>query len=361
MAKIVFFNDSKNKSPAQSLFEQQLINHAAETSHEIYLVTDNDERTYHSKVQIMRAFRKWNLIEAVKFAPILFQLRADIFHFFQPVQLGLTHAFPILAAFARSSQTRNMTSLFGPLQGFSRGLKVLIEESVRVSVIDPAEETALKRRFPHIEVEVLPVQRFLHVEQDQSLKQAPPDRFIFLPENLDRYRHSDRLIRVLAKQLNENPDLYLLCNGSLLDFNIILRRKILSQFGQASSRILWTGPLNQEMKIQYMQRAQVVLLASLIHSPLLIFEAISLILASGAVSIIELRQVNTTQAKMRNNVHAKLIEVSQLDEALNELLANEELREVLRKNLAASEPSQEQDDLANQLNRAYVKLLDQDI
>ena len=169
MAKIVFFNDSRNISSAQSLFEQQLINHAAETSHEIYLVTDNDDRTYHAKVQIMKAFKKWNLFETARFAPILFQMRADIFHFFQPARIGLSHPFPILAAFARSSQTRNFLSLFGSQQDFSRGLQVLISECTRVSVIDPQEAIFINRRFPNLQVEILPVQRFRPVEQNESL------------------------------------------------------------------------------------------------------------------------------------------------------------------------------------------------
>ncbi len=362
MAKIVVFSDATIDGLSRTYFSKQIVNFAAETANEIYFITHDDGESelsgYHSKVQIMRAFRKWNILEAAKLLPILFQIKADIFHFVQPQKkMGLGHAFPILAAFAKTSNTQNIFSLFDFDPKLSRGLETMILASQYVSVIDPSQAAPLKKRFQSLSIECLPARAYQDLSAQTNFEVTYTEKYIFLPENFHLYDQSQSLISILVDLMQKDSSLNLVCSGSQLDFDLKTRRQILQALDPVASRVKWTGPLNQKKKLSYLRSAQLTLLSGLRFSPHLIHENLGLILAAQTATVMSHRQVQASQIPIQNNVHAKVIEDSQIGPAISELLNSESTRELLRNNLAQLKLIHSEDELGNQLSRMYAKLL----
>ncbi len=362
MAKIVVFSDAILDTPSRTHFSRQVVNHAAETANEIYFVTQNDKDSeligYHPKVQILRAFRKWNFIEAAKLLPVLFQIKADIFHFIQPQKkIGLSHAFPILAAFAKTINTQNILSLIDFDPKLSPGLEAMIAASQLVSVIDPSQAAPIQTRFRRLEIECLPARAFQDSSSLEEFEDPQETTYIFLPENFDQYDQAANLIRVLVAILKSFPEMHLVCSGSLLDFDLKKRREIMQSLAPIGSKVQWTGPLSRKKKISYLKSAHAVVFSGLRFSPHLIHENLGLALAAQANIIMTTRQVATSQLPIQNNVHAKVIEESQTESALKELLSTPEIRKLMRNNLAQLKQLHSEDELGNRLSRMYTKIL----
>lgn len=361
MAKIVVFSDAIHETLPRTHFSRQIVNHAAETANEIYFITQNDQDAefigYHPKVQILRVFRKWNFIEATKLLPVLMQIRADIFHFIQPQKkIGLGHAFPILATFAKTLKTQNILSLIDFDPRLSAGLETMIAASQLVSVIDPSQAAPIQTRFKRIEIECLPARAY----QNLSIEESEPisdSNYIFLPENFNQYSHPKNLIRVLITQMTMLPNINLICSGSLLDFDLKARREIIRLLDPVASRVQWTGPLSRQKKMSYLKSASAVVLAGLRFSPHLIHENLGLALGAQAALIVTTRQVTTSQLPIQNNIHAKVVEESQTESALSEILNSSQARMSMRNNLAQMKQLHSEDELGNRLSRMYTKLL----
>ncbi len=362
MAKIVVFSDAIIEGHARTHFSRQIVNHAAETANEIYFVTHNNEEDdlsgYHPKVQILRPFRSWTILEAAKLLPILFQLKADIFHFVQPQKkIGLNHAFPVLAAFAHSLNTQNILSLIDFEPKLSRGLEALILTSQLISVIDPSQASFLTQRFQKLRIECLPARAFQDWTYSDEQAQLGAEAFIFLPENLHQYQNPFLILKILVNILSSHPNLHLVCSGSLLNFDLKTRRRILQSLGPIAPRIQWTGPLTQKKKLLILKKSELVLLAGLRFSPQLIHENLSLVLGAQSATILSPNQVTTSQIHIVNDVHAKVVEDSEIESALRTLLGSPEKCEVMRNNLASLKQLHSEDELGNQLSRIYAKLL----
>ncbi len=362
MAKIVVFSDAIQDHHSRTHFSRQIVNHAAETSNEIYFVTQDDTASellgYHSKVQILRAFRKWNLFEAAKLLPVLFQIKADIFHFVQPLRkIGLNHAYPILAAFAKTSNTQNILSLVDLDANFTHGLELMISTSRLISVLDPSQAISLQKKYGDISIECLPAGAYQDWSGAIENVNANSEPYVFLAENLHQYSSPFNVIRILVAQMKKMRELHLVCSGSLLDFDLKTRRLVLQALNPVASRVRWTGPIPPKEKLSVLKTANVVILCGLRYSPQLIHDNIGLILSAQTPALLSPAQVQTSQIPIQNNYHARVIEESQVEETLNELLNSEANRNLLRNNMADLRFTHSEDNLGNRLSRLYTKIL----
>ena len=362
MAKIVVFSDAIQGQDSRAHFLRQILNNAAETANEIYYVTQNkgneEIRELHPKVQVLRAFKKWSLFEATQLLPVLFQLKADIFHFVQPLKkIGLNHAYPILAAFAKTSKAQVVLSLVEQEKKMSHGLRSMIAASSFVSVFDPRQALSIQGQFQNIAIESLPVWAFPDQNLTHETEVLAFEPFVFLPENLHLYEFPMKLVKILISALQKNIDLNLVCIGSQLDFDLKTRRQILQELEPVAGRIRWVGPLSLKQKLIFLKRAELTVLSGLRSSPQRLHENIGLILTAQAPTVMSPDQVFASQANIQNDLHAKVVEASEVESAISEVLNSQMIKNSLRNNLAELRSLHSQDHLGNRLNRIYAKLL----
>ena len=113
MARVAFFTERLPSSDSSHVreeitgFSYDLMTSLADQQHDVRVFStyreDDTLPQVHSRLQILRPFRKWSWFEIPRLIPILLDFQPEIMHFIQPRKeafMGLTNAMTALPALA---------------------------------------------------------------------------------------------------------------------------------------------------------------------------------------------------------------------------------------------------------------------
>ncbi len=379
MAKIAFFTERLPTNDDDiSLFSGALIQSLADQHHDIRIFTTDDDSNWpapHSRIEIVRPFRKWSWWETAKLIPMLAIDSPEIIHLIQPRHQSLVSFGPsplnfVSALSSFPTKPRIVLSLYELDKRSLDKLRPTLHIASLILVRTQAQKAELEAdwqvsgsRIAVIPALALPaISNFENESLPETLSSVieHTDRYIFIPGGLDQHSDLNVLFKTLALLAQEDDSLSFVIQGSWSDLAISKRSEWQSKFksNPAAGRTLLTGSLSEDTEMYLFRSAPVVLLATLNPSKLKFWKhsrrALSvgspLVLASSQVSVDEL-DWSDMGATLNGN------SASEIANACLTFLNSEELRTKAREQAFELADRQVTDQPANHLTRLYLDLL----
>lgn len=394
MARLAFFTEqlpgagsvSRSLAGTESIdFSYGLMISLADQQHEVRVFStyrENDPMPpSHSRLQIVRPFRKWSWLEIPRLIPILLDFQPEILHFIQPRKEalgGLTNATSVLPSLGPLiGRPRIVVSLYDVRREELQKNKILLSLANTVIVANKQQADELtdwftswlsdRTRQPSIEIVSLPssTAEIADLEREvlpsvERLQEATKN-LIFIPGQLDEQRDLAALALALNQVLTAIPSVGLIFGGGWGDVPLQDRRSFMRQFEDRGNgaRVLLTGPLSASGELTCLEASTVALLAGLPDSSLSLARWIRQALQMSRPLILSEQQCRLDPMKWRDRENAFVVS----DDAgcLGRILSDAILDESLRRGICARLPdfarAEAVDEPGNAMSRIYAQVL----
>lgn len=389
MSRIAFFTESlpPDDDPI-STFSFDLVKTLADQQHEVRVFSTYLEGrslpASHSRIEILRPFRNWSWLEIPKMLPLLLDFEPDVIHLVQP----------------RGAALRGWTNAMNALPSFS---PLLRRPAIVTSFYDLHEKRLKEHRLLLLGSDVVTVSnqpqldlldRFYSAEAKRPLSAIVPistsviaigvresegnDNFvrrfvrehtarsgttIFIPGQIDEQISPRELFEVLAPLLQKNSDAAVLFGGGWGDIPQRKRHELMSIFADAGSRVLISGPLDEETLRFCLSRASLTVLSSLAMTSLRLTQVLSEALSCAAVLAMTKEQSLLAAIPWKDRETGFLVDSDEknwrvsLQSAIQDVLRSEELVSRIRAHLPDFVRAEGLDHPANTMSRLYADAL----
>lgn len=379
MAKIAFFTERLPSNDDDiSLFSGALIQSLADQQHDIRIFTTDDGcnwPTPHSRIEIVRPFRKWSWWETAKLIPMLAVDSPEIIHIIQPRHQSLLSFGPSPLNFVSALSTfptkpRIVLSLYEIDNRSLDKLRPTLQIASLILVRTQAQKAELESDWQVLSsriavIPALALPAFSDFESESlpetlsSLIELT-DRYVFVPGGLDQHSDLDTLFKILSLLAQEDEGLNFVLQGSWSDLAISKRADWQAKFknNSAAGRTLLTGALSESTESFLFKNAPVVLLATLNPNKLKFWKHSRRALSFGSPLVLASSQVTADEldwSEMGATLNGN--SVSEIASACLSFLNNEDLRIQARNQAVELADRQVTDQPANHLTRLYLELL----
>lgn len=379
MAKIAFFTERLPASDDDiSLFSGALIQSLGDQHHDIRIFTTDDGSDWpvaHSRIEIVRPFRKWSWWETAKLMPMLAIDSPEIIHIIQPRHQALASFGPspvnfVSALSSLPTKPRIVLSLYELDKRCLDKLRPTLQIASLILVRTQAQKIELETdwQVSASRIAVIPALALPAISsfESETLPEAltslieNSERYVFVPGGLDQHSDLETLFKTLSLLAQEDDGINFILQGSWSDLAISKRSEWQAKFkgNPAAGRTLLSGALSESAELYLFRSAPAVLLATLNPSKLKFWKhsrrALSvgspLVLASQQVSVDEL-DWSDMGATLNGN------SASEIASACLSFLNSEVLRTRAREQAVELADRQVTDQPANHLTRLYLDLL----
>lgn len=390
MARIAFFTESlPPNGDVIGRFAWDLIQALAEQEHEIRVFSTYREGEElpesHPRIEIVRPFRKWSLLELPKAVPLLLAFKPDVLHLIQPHQealSGFSNAMEIVPALRSVIGNPAMIASFFDLDSKSLRRHRLLLKSIRaLTVSNQTQNDLITAHFDAIgsppEIAVVPMGFGI-----TPLRQSTENEIIvFDSVDLDSIHalkaKFPKLIVVAGPvESHSDPECTFRAIASALKFDPQAAAVILDGWGRlpvrarhaceeiiygsgVANRVLLTGPLDESTQIECISAASCVLVAPLIETRLAFTKFLRSAQRAGNPLVLSVEQARMDPINWRDGENALIRARSPHDlaDALLLILQNPDLQEKLRKETVEVSRRDVSDQPGNLVSRLYVKIL----
>jgi hypothetical protein len=385
MARIAFFSEKlpPSEDPIAG-FAFELMKSLADQEHDVrvfstYKVHEAPEQ--HARIQVLRPFRRWSWFEVPRLLPLLIEFQPEILHFIQPHEealRGFTNAMSALPGFAPLIGRPKIVTSFYDLKDESfASQKFLLMASDAVIASNPSQAALLNSwlsllgRKLKVAIATLPhatgVKRS-SADDEFSLRESASEvffhknqRVIFIPGDIIEHRDRTLLFAILARILEKAQDTAVLFGGSWNDIGQRERKDLMSEFSDRDlgGRVLVTGPLSIGQEKECLQKAHLVLVASLPTEGLRVARLLREATAVSAVLVIHETQVRLDTLPWCNHETSLIVKgtPSSWEPVLTEALTSNLLIENIRQSLPEFLRHETIDHPGNHVSRIYAQLL----
>lgn len=377
MARIAFFSERlPNRDDDISLFSFGLIQSLADHHHDIRVYSTNDDRLWpisHSRIEVVRPFKRWNWWEALKLIPLLAIDAPEIIHFVQPRLESVKGFGPsplnFFAALANlPTRPKIVLSLYELDKKALEKLRAMLMIANLILVRSQPQKEELVNQFKILErkVQVLPVFALSPNEMnDEALPEAltefllTPSRFIFVPGGLDQHENVESLLSIMSVIADQNAEVKFVVEGAWSDLPIVKRRELQARFSQhsAAARTLLTGQLTATQESFLFRQAQAVLLAPLDPFKLKFWRHSRMALRSESAIVVSTAQAFSDELNWTDDFAVIGKDNEAIANACLKLLKDEVANRTLRNKVLELADRQATDDPSNHLSRLYSELL----
>ncbi len=379
MAKIAFFTERLPSNDDDiSLFSGTLIQSLGDQHHDIRIFTTDDGSDWpapHSRIEIVRPFRKWSWWETAKLIPMLTIDSPEIIHIIQPRHQSLLSFGPspinfVSALSSFPTKPRIVLSLYELDKRALDKLRPTLQVASLILVRTQSQKAELESdwqvagsRIAVIPALALPALSNFETEtlpETLSTLVERSDRYVFVPGGLDQHSNLDILFKTLGALAQEDDGLNFVLQGSWSDLPISKRSEWQDKFksNSAAGRTLLTGSLSESTESYLFRNAPVVLLATLNPNKLKFWKHSRRALSVGSPLVLASSQVSADEldwSEMGATLNGN--SASEIASACLSFLNDEELRHQARERAVELADRQVTDQPANHLTRLYLELL----
>ncbi len=394
MARIAFFTESL--PPAGDVigrFAWDLIYSLADQQHDIrvfstYVSERQELPASHSRIEIVRPFRRWGITELPKIVPSLLAFRPEVMHVIQPHRealRGLTNAMELLPAMKPVlGKPAFVASFFDVSESNLKRHRVLLSQLDAITVSNREQRdlftsyysTGVKQPL----LEVVP----LGFAKNERVASGLPGEILIIEdatsenEQLSKLKktyssviavggpvesHADPLLSfsAIASALKHNAKSCAVILGGWGPLPIRLRHaceQILFD-NDVAGRVLLTGTLNEDEEAWILSEADLVFAAPLSEARLAFTQFVRNAQKAGRAMILSHAQADLDPIRWIDGENAVVCEsaVSSMTIALTQLLQDPATQDRLMRNLAEFSRTQVSDQPGNLVSRLYVKAL----
>jgi glycosyltransferase involved in cell wall biosynthesis len=393
MARIAFFTESLPPSgDVIGRFAWDLIYSLANQQHEIRVFsTYRSEHQIlppsHPRIEILRPFRKWGLLELPKILPSLMSFRPEVIHVIQPHDeslMGLTNAMDLLPALKPVlGKPALIASFFDVSEKNFKKHRVLLSQVDAITVSNREQQDLFTNYFLKIGdqplLEVVPL-GFARASENASLISADEividessgsehldnllldyPNIIAVGGPIESHKHPQTTFKALALTLGRLPNTAAVILGGWGPLPIRLRHEceqILFDHG-VQARVLLTGKLDEIAETSILKRARCVLSAPISEARLAYTRFIRAVQHVGKPLVMSTEQAELDPIRWRNNENALVSKADEfgMSQALSVLIDDNETCERLSRNLTELSRTAVADQPGNLVSRLYVKAL----
>lgn len=397
MARIAFFTETlPPNSDLIARFSFDLIRSLADQEHEILVFStyrpEAELPKSHPRIEILRPFRKWSWLEIPKIIQPLLQFRPEVLHFIQPraeALEGFTNAMNAIAGLAPVIGKPSFVSSFYDVQPQSlkeHSLLLKASDAVTVSnqpqadliiqTLESLHHASKKPRWNQPQVRILPVPGVvatLHESKNasaQASETATLETFfsqnqnvVVVPGDIGNHHDPESLFEILAELLAAQHHTAILFAGGWGRISPLRRRRLMNAFEKRAlgSRVLISGPLNENQERLALINAKVVFAASLPNSALELTHFIRQALSTHSVLILNREQSSLDSIPWRHREHAFLCDPhpASWGPALAQALSEEDTAQTIRNHLPEFARLEALDQPSNVMSRIYAEILGQ--
>jgi hypothetical protein len=391
MARIAFFiEEIPPTEDVIATFAWDLIRSLADQQHEIRVFSTYREGGRlpepHPRIEILRPFKRWNVLELAKLTPLLMQFRPEILHLIQPHKnalTGLTNAMsfiPTLAPLLGGPVTvasffdLNEKSLPRHRLLLTSADALTVANELQLEVIERALARPGRARRPLVEIVPIPIAAWSHEPGSAEIEVDPaaPDsdialeglrtsseNLIVVPGPLDQHFDPVFTLELVARCLLDQPQAQAVLLGGWATVPMRLRHAAERKWHEAGvgSRAALTGPLAEEEETLWIHRATCVLIAPFDETRLSFTRVLRASQRASAALVLSNEQARLDPIAWRDSENALVRPRTKLDlaEAVRRLLRDSELRARLQDNIEEFSRAGVVDHPGNIISRLYVR------
>lgn len=389
MARIAFFTESLPPTgDVIGRFAWNLIHSLADQQHEIRVFSTyrSEQQTLpasHSRIEVVRPFRKWGLTEIPKIIPSLLSFRPDVIHVVQPHKealTGLTNAMDLLPTLKPLlGKVTFVASLFDVSQSGLRKHRALLPQLDAITVSNREQRDLLMEYFSHSKrqplIEVVPLgfarltesgssEIVIEEKSDNAIVQPLLEKFplmVAVGGPVESHSNPLETFKTLAVALNKTPNSCAVVLGGWGPLPIRVRHsceQILFDH-DVQSRVLLTGDIDEQAEAELIARATCVISAPLAEGRLAYTRFVRSVQHIGRPLILSLAQADLDPIRWQHGENALVCAPTEgeMSQAIGILLHDEATRHRLQRNLAELSRSAVADQPGNLVSRLYVKTL----
>ncbi len=388
MARIAFFlEDLPPSDDAIARFSWELIRGLADQQHEIHVFStyraNADLPDKHPRIEILRPFRDWGVMEIPKALPPLLSFRPEVLHVIQPhgrAIRGWSNAMALIPGLAPLlGGARTVVSFFDITERTLRRHRLLLAGADALTVSNERQRETVERFYdrrppPPLEVVPIPLSRqpetvALEFVLDaaapsadllERLREKYPETLL-VPGPVDQHLDPVDTFRAVAEVLRDRPRSCAAITGGWGSVPVRVRHAAEEMFFDAGvgDRVVLTGPLTIAEQNDWIRRSECVLISTLNESRMAFTQHLREAQALGAAIVMSTEQAGLDPIEWRDgeNAWVRPRSTDSIRAAVSECLGDPSAREKVRRNNAEFSKSSVIDHPGNAISRLYVRAL----
>jgi hypothetical protein len=395
MSRIAFFTESlpPDEDPISS-FSFDLVKTLADQQHEVRVFSTYVEGgslpAPHSRIEILRPFRNWGWLELPKMLPLLLDFQPDVIHLVQPraaALRGWTNAMTALPSFSPLMGRPAIVASFYDLHEKrlkEHRLLLLASDVVTVSNQPQLEllesfytsetRSEKKREMKRPLSAIVPISTSMIGTRATEGGDHFVRKFIgkwnatlFVPGQIDEQTSPRELFELLAEMLDQNENAAVVFGGGWGEIPQRKRHELMSIFGDAGSRVLISGLLDEDTLRFCLSHARLTVLSMLSMTSLRLTQVLSEALSCSAVLAMTREQSLLAAIPWKDRQTGFLVEEpltarknrwrDSLRDAIHDALNSEGLVDRIREHLPDFVRAEGLDHPANTMSRLYAEAL----
>jgi glycosyltransferase involved in cell wall biosynthesis len=379
MARVAFFTERIDDSIGSFAFE--MMTGLADQQHDLRVYStyreDDSLPETHSRLQLIRPFKKWNWLELGMLVPLLMEQQPEILHFIQPHEealRGFTNAMAAIPLLAPLIQKPSVVlSLYDFKERELDQFRTLLMTADVITVTNESQSGAVEKWLARVSskskrhaVSIVPLpSSSLKLDAGADLpeniqKFAATGKLLLVPGEVSNHDSVEDLFSLIKEVLVTTPETRALFIGGWGDIKPLQRRDLMKNFSDSEigARVLFTGALSQSGQHQCLARAHIVLAASLSLESVALARWTRSSLSASVPLILSRKQLELDPLPWRHQVTAFIVDGgpfewgATLTESLNDGVANRKVRA----NLAEFARLETFDMPSNVMSRIYAQL-----
>lgn len=383
MSRIAFFTESlpPDEDPI-STFSFDLVKTLADQQHEVRVFSTYFEGRElppkHSRIEILRPFRNWGWLEIPKMLPLLLDFEPDVIHLVQPrgaALQGWTNAMNALPSFSLLLGRPAIVASFYDLhENRLKEHRLLLSASDVVTVSNQPQLDLLNGFYtPQMKrplSAIVPISTSSLGVRESEGSENFVRRFVdeqvatlFVPGQIDEQKSPRELFEVLARAIDEFETAAVVFGGGWGAISQRKRHELMEIFGDAGSRVLISGALDEETLRFCLSRSSLTILSSLERTSLRLTQVLSEALSCSAVLAMTKEQSLLAAIPWKDRETGFLVAgadgnwQTSLGNSIRDVLHSEGLVEQIRAHLPDFVRAEGLDHPANTMSRLYADAL----
>jgi hypothetical protein len=381
MAKIAFFTERLPPiSDAIAEFSYDLIRSLAEQQHEIRVFStyrpEDSLPPSHPRIEILRPFRSWSLLEVPRLLPLLMDFQPDILHIIQPraeALRGITGAMSALSGLAPLiGRTSVIASFYDLREEDFRRLFLILATSHAVTLSTQPQLALAKKFYAKLKrnplLEILPISGTAprpiadRVPEALAAFLASSQELIFVPGDVSDHVSSAQLFEELGHVLKKKPESSVIIGGGWGTTPPHVRHRLMRKQNDlgVGGRMLITGQLSTDLERHCLKHAKAVMMASLPAESLGAARILREALESCSLLIMGAEQVKADPLTWKHGENALIIPElkGHAGQMLIFALSKNESIDRIRTGLPEFSRREVIDQPGNVMSRIYAKLIE---